>query len=118
MNTDDTANILRIRRDLTGEQFNDGTVTGWTLALKEWPKVEVRDAVIAASRAHERVTVAHVVDLLTPMPDRPKDQRHALSCICAGRGWIEVEQHDERSTWLAWDRCPNGPRTGFVEVDA
>ena len=117
MTNDEAARILRIRRDLTGEQFNDGTVEVWREALHDWSPVEVRAAVIAASREHERVTVAHVTKRLSPRTKQSHDEAHSLSCICAGRGWIEVEQRDDRHSWWAWDRCPNGPRTGFVEVD-
>ena len=77
-----------------------------------------RTALIAASPKEKRITVAHVVEGL-PRHARPvRDASHARTCMCEGRGWIEVEQHDSHGSWWAWDHCPNGPRTGFVEVDA
>lgn len=97
MNTAETTALLRVRRDLTGETFNDGTVTAWRDALADWQLPAVRTALVAAAREHQRVTVAHVTERLprrstapvAPPPDpRPcgcppiirDDQGHPLLC--------------------------------------
>lgn len=118
MNTNDTTELLRVRRELTGESFNDRTVQTWNEAFKPWTVDQVRLAIVAASLAHQRVTVAHVVELLPEhKPTTQRSARHSIACICNGRGWIEVEQHDTNGTWMAWARCPQEPRTGFIEPD-
>jgi hypothetical protein len=87
MNADETTAVLKIRRDLTGETFNDGTIGAWTLALGSWPLVQVRTALIAAAREANRVNVAHVVDRL---PQRSRLTAPPTSCeLCDGTGWVE-----------------------------
>lgn len=69
MNTDDTLIALRLRRELTGESFNDGTIEAWTAALDYWQLADVRTAIVKASRTNPRVTVPHVIEHL---PHRPR----------------------------------------------
>lgn len=83
MNTEDTTSLLRIRRDLTGESFNDGTIDVWCEALAGWPLTECRTAIIAAARDHQRVTVRHVVEQLPP-PAREWTRREEPICIRCG----------------------------------
>ena len=118
MNNTEAGELLRQRRKLTGGTYNDDTVAAWQQALAPWPYEQCRDALVDAARTEKRVTVAHVVELL-PATKHVRNDRHSVACICSGRGWVEVEQSNGRgNTWHAWDRCPNGPRTGFHEVDA
>lgn len=117
MTQTEAAELLRLRRALTGVTYNDETVTAWYQALDGQDYEACRSALIAAAQTEKRITVAHVVEQLPRRQRTGNEQTHSRSCICAGRGWIEVEQHDARHTWFAWDRCPNGPRTGFVEID-
>jgi hypothetical protein len=118
MNNTETAELLRNRRDLTGAVYNDDTVATWQRALGDWSFEQCRDALTVAARNERRISVSHVVDQLPPNSRKTHSDRHARTCICDGRGWLEVEQHDDRGgSWLAWDRCPNGPRTGFHEPD-
>jgi len=117
MNTNETTELLRIRRELTGESFNDRTVQTWNEALKSWTTDQVRLAIVAASLAHQRVTVAHVVELLPEhKPNRPSN-RHSRQCLCGGTGWVTVIERNDHEAWEAWARCPDGPPTGFVESD-
>jgi hypothetical protein len=117
MNQTETAELLRTRRGLTGETYNDDTVAAWRDALDGQDYEACRTAVINSSKTEKRITVAHVVAQL-PRHERPNDRNHSVACICSGRGWIEVDQSDGRTVWTAWARCPNGPPTAFVEVDA
>jgi hypothetical protein len=89
MNVDETTNALKVRRDLTGESFNDGTITAWCEALGAWPIAKVRTAIVAAAREHQRVTVAHVVDHL-PQQARPPATPPAQCVLCDGSGWVSV----------------------------
>jgi hypothetical protein len=116
MTRTEIVNVLQTRRDLTGENFNDGTVDAWRAALDGWTFRQVIDAVTTAARVHQRVVVAHVVAELPPrtMADTA-DTAHRPTCMCEGHGWVQVEQHDDRHTWRAWDRCPDGPATGYTE---
>lgn len=97
MNLDETTAALRIRRDLTGESFNDGTITAWCEALGSWPMTEIRTAVIDAARQHQRVTVAHVHERL---PQRTRTTTPPPRCeMCEGSGWVSVppeRAHDPR----------------------
>ena len=108
--------LLRLRRALTGETYNDETVAAWKAAFDEWQYTDCRDALVATARTEKRITVADIAGLLSPST-KQRTGNHPPSCMCEGRGWIEVEQHDDHGSWAAWDRCPNGPRSGFVEVD-
>jgi hypothetical protein len=117
MNRTETAELLRTRRELSGGTYNDDTIDVWHEALAGWTYSEVRNALVRASRQHSRVTIASVVEHLRPLPANTPEG-HARSCICQGRGFIEVEQRDDHHSWWAWARCPNGPPTGFIEIDA
>lgn len=117
MNQTETGDLLRLRRELTGTTWNDETIAAWAQALKDQDYDACRTALLTAAQTDRKITVAHVVEQLPRHARVERDDRHARTCICDGRGWIEVEQTDGRTVWLAWDRCPNGPRTGFHEVD-
>lgn len=116
MNRDDARRLLLLRRELTSESFSDATIDAWHDALDDRPFDQSRTALIVASRSEKRVTIAHVVEHLPPRTAGRGVDRHATSCICAGRGWIEVEQTGRAgNVYLAWLPCPDGPRTGFTE---
>jgi len=119
MTFDETVLLLRSRRTLTGQVYDDVAFNAWHTALEPWSYTEVLVAMIEAVRTESKVTVAHVVKHLPPPPPSPGPTRdaHSIACICGGRGWIETEQHDQHSTWMAWARCPNGPATGFVQIE-
>lgn len=88
MTIDEMTAILRIRRDLTGESFNDGTIEAWCEALNSWSPVEARTALIAAAREHTRVGIAHVSERL---PRRSTPSIPPARCeLCDGTGWISV----------------------------
>lgn len=71
MNRADTTNILRLRRELTRESFNDGTVDAWTDALRSWTPTQVRAAINASAlEGTQHITVPHVVAHL-PTQQRP-----------------------------------------------
>lgn len=116
MNHDETATILKARSSLTSQPYGPDVVDIWHEALKGWTYTEVRNALIRAGRDHPRISIAHVVERLAPLPSNTPEG-HPRSCICAGRGFIEIEQRDARHSWWAWARCPDGPPTGFIEID-
>lgn len=88
MTSDETVAVLKVRRDLTGESFNDGTVIAWTEALGAWPMPAVRSAVVAAAREHKRVAVADVVERL---PQRARPLAPPADCeLCDGTGWVDA----------------------------
>lgn len=68
MNTEETTALLKIRRELTGESLNDGTISAWSEALNGWTLNQCRKAMIAAARDHQRVSVRHLVEQLPPPP--------------------------------------------------
>jgi len=120
MTRDEMIEVLKFRREVTGENFNTGTVNAWQRILGEFTDTQVCDAVqravvTRAALGHDtRVAPAHVITELPHVHDMA-DTAHPTSCICSGHGWVEVEQHDERHTWWAWDRCPDGPPTGYTQ---
>ena len=113
MNNTETELLLRTRRNLTGSTYNDDTIADWRTALEAWTYEQCREALIAASHTGRKVVIADLVEHLPAL--RTTDDRHSSSCICAGRGWIEIEQHNDHETWWAWGHCPDGPHTEFVE---
>ena len=117
MNWIETEAFLRARRALTREVYTDETITAWSQALAPWQYEDCHKALIEASRGTDRVFVAQIVKHLAPPPPTgPTRDAHSIACMCGGRGWLEVEQHDDNGTWMAWARCPNGPPTGFIEL--
>ena len=110
--------LLKTRSALTSQPYSDDVVDVWHHALQQYAYTEVLAAMIEAARNEPKIAVAHVVKHLPPPPATgPTRDAHSIACMCGGRGWIEVEQHDQHSTWMAWARCPNGPPTGFVEIE-
>lgn len=117
MNQTEAGELLRARRELTGGTYNDETVTAWQRVLADLDYDACREALFDAARNEKRITVAHIVERLPRRPTTGDERNHSRSCICAGRGWLETEAHDDRHTWTVWARCPNGPPTGFIELD-
>lgn len=94
VNTQDTLIALKVRRDLTGESFNDGTIAVWTEALAPWPMPTVRKAIINAAKEHNRVTIAHIVGRL---PQRTPPTTHLEHCeLCDGTGWVDEPRYHSR----------------------
>jgi len=118
MNRTETAEVLHRRRNLTGVTYNDDTVDAWQAAFADQDFVTVMAALVAASQVEKRITVAHVFErMATRRAPDPHETAHPESCMCGGHGWVEVELHDDtaRHSWWAWDRCPEGPPTGYTQ---
>jgi len=116
MTRDETIQVLRARRALTGQVYDDSTIDAWNEAFDAWAASQVHAAVIAAALTHQSVNVAHVVENL-PRTTTSKRDSHSVHCVCGGSGWLLVTQHDEHHTWKAWSRCPDGPSTSFIVHD-
>jgi hypothetical protein len=69
MDIETTTALMRLRRELTGESFNDGTIEAWCEALAGQQPDQVRKALVTAARVHKRVTVA---DIFTHLPPRTR----------------------------------------------
>jgi hypothetical protein len=98
MDIDQTTQALKVRRDLTGESFSDGTIAAWCEALGAWPLGQVRTAIVTAAREHQRVAVAHVAALL-PQHARPPGPAPVACELCGGTGLVSSpleRAHDPR----------------------
>jgi len=85
MTRDETRHLLLIRRELTGEPFNDGTIDAWHRALAHDRVVDVRTALDRAAREHHRVTIAHIAERLpsrapNTAPTGPAIDPHCTIC--------------------------------------
>lgn len=110
MDLDDTRRLLMVRRDLTGEQFNDGTIAAWQQVFTDRPLPEVRTALIEAAKHHQRLGVFAVV---AELPEREHIDEPRVDCaICGGDGMVTVwEQHGALSySAVVACRCTAGER--------
>jgi hypothetical protein len=80
MNRDETTALLRTRRELTGSTYNDDTIADWTDVLEDRTYDECRRALIRAASTEKRITVAHVIERLTPHSDA-NHRREPPICI-------------------------------------
>lgn len=80
MTITDTAELLRNRRNLTGQTYNEDTITDWCDALEGWTYEQCRNALLAASRDERRITIAHIIERL-PRDPEPGRQGSATKCI-------------------------------------
>lgn len=62
MTRDEVRKLLVMRRDLSGETFNDGTIDAWSTALAGWGYDAARQALVKATSSHDRVTVYAVAE--------------------------------------------------------
>ena len=92
MNVNDTRTILQLRRELTGENFNDGTIAAWSETLDQWPTPRIRQAIIDASKTHTRINIAHIIERLPKTTRRTHDPEppNEHCAHCDGTGWTEA----------------------------
>lgn len=64
MTRNEAVDLLKRRRELTGESFNDGTVDAWADALKPWTLDQCRQALTVVARSNARVVVGALVERL------------------------------------------------------
>lgn len=64
MNRDEVTRLLRARSALTSQPYSDDVIDAWAEALDEWDFDQCRAALMRASRATKRVTVADVIECL------------------------------------------------------
>jgi hypothetical protein len=94
VNRAETERLLRRRRDLTGESFNDGTVDAWASVLAD---VDYGLAVVALERAapNGRVTIASLFQHLTHHTPRSRSHTDPIGAggcrECGGVGFRVVE---------------------------
>jgi hypothetical protein len=107
MNRRETEQLLRRRRDLTGESLNDGTVDAWTEALADTDFSAAMKAVVAAARTHDRVSVGALIGALA----RPQRRSHtdpigAAGCPeCDGLGLAPIDDGDGVIRYRRCRRC-------------
>ena len=103
MDLDDTRRLLVVRRDLTGEQFNDGTIHAWQQVFCERTLLEVSAALVDAAKRHPRIGVAVVV---AELPERAKPDEVPVDCgLCAGSGMVTVWETHGGSSYSAVVAC-------------
>jgi hypothetical protein len=89
MTHDEWRRLMLLRRELTGETFNDGTLDAWDKAHPTVGYVSARSAMTAAAKGHDRVTLHHFTDALPTSPRRPHtDPIGTTGCAeCDGTGF-------------------------------
>lgn len=93
MTRDETETILRNRRALTGQTYDDDMIDLWDEALAEWTYRETRDAMLHAARTERRVSIAQLIEHL-PAP-RPRPITEPCD-LCGGDGLVRSDVHDPR----------------------
>jgi len=66
MTFDETVLLLKSRRTLTGQVYDDVAFNAWHTALEPWSYTEVLTAMIDAARTESKIAVAHIVKHLPP----------------------------------------------------
>jgi hypothetical protein len=91
MNRDEWRQLFQLRRELTGETFNDGTIDAFDQAHPTLGYATGRWAMIAAAKEHDRVTLHHFTAELPPTRHRGHtDALGAPGCVeCDGTGFSE-----------------------------
>lgn len=125
MNRDDAKKVLVRRRDLTGEQFNDGTIDAWLSALNGHTCRAVLEAVADAAREHERVNVHHVAERL-PATHRPVTPTEPVTFACMdpealkarAAYWSAVFDPTQRTPTGHYPGCPCESCTRRPSIDA
>jgi hypothetical protein len=105
MNRGQTEQLLRRRRDLTGESLNDGTVDAWREALAETDFAAAMKAIVSAARTHDRVSVGALMEALPRAQRRSHtDPIGAAGCPgCDGLGLAPINDGDGV---IRYRRCP------------
>lgn len=85
MTPDATRNLLLRRRELTGETFNDQTVSSWHKLLEHIDYPDAVNALTQAATQHERINARHLHEHLpsTSRPPTPSPTRDQ-GCDCRG----------------------------------
>ncbi len=88
MNRAEATSLLRLRRELTGETFNDGTLDAWLRACASTDPHEAQHAMTEAARAG-RVTLASFTERL-PKHASAGDAVPVRCELCSGSGWVSA----------------------------
>jgi hypothetical protein len=126
MDRDETRKALVVRRNLTGDGFDDTTVDAWAALLHDDVLADVLAAMTKARRDGRRhVTIGDLIEFL---PVRPTSTRaHPITCECGGEGLLSEEVTDPRGTYRVWRPCPGtgkrvvpnpGPEMSLAEYEA
>lgn len=97
------------------DRWSPARTEQWIDAVETCEERAAETTLIQLRSSHEKCpSIAEFLTIARPKSTFRRSS-HSLSCMCAGVGWLEVEQHDDLGSWLAWSRCPNGPPTEFTE---
>jgi hypothetical protein len=97
------------------EKWTPGRVEQWIDAIEELNERAADVALVRMRSSYEKCpSIAEFIATARPA-SQPRRDGHSLSCMCGGSGFVTVTQHDDRSSWEAFTRCPDGPPTMFIE---
>ncbi len=105
MNLDETRQLLRTRSGYTSQPYSDDVIAAWHDALEHWTYDDCRTALVKASREHQKIAVAHLVDLLPPLirtPTTPLDKCE----LCDDTGWVDDPSYHSKRCPRTTKDCP------------
>lgn len=115
MNRTVAIDVLAKVQGVWADRWSPTRTDQWIEVLETCEERNADAALISFRSSHEKCpSIAEFLTIARPA-HLPRRNGHSLSCMCAGVGWLEIEQHDDLVAWFAWSRCPNGPSTVFVE---
>lgn len=115
MNRDTAIDVVTKLQAIWTERWSPTRTDQWIEAVETCDERAAETTLIQLRSSHEKCpSIAEFLTIARPHSTYRRSS-HSLSCMCAGVGWLEIEQHDELGSWTAWSRCPNGPATVFAE---
>lgn len=115
MNRTAAVDFLACVQGVWPDRWTQPRTEQWIEVVETCDERNAETALIALRSSHEKCpSIAEFLTVARPA-HAPRRDGHSLSCICAGSGWILVTQTNGTRTWDAFDRCPHGPPTSFIE---
>lgn len=115
MNRDAAIDVIAKMQAIWPDRWSPTRTDQWIEAIETCEERIAEATVVRFRESHDKCpSISEFLTVTRPFR-APRREGHSISCMCGGPGWVLVEQHDERSSWEAWARCPNGPATVFVE---
>lgn len=117
MNRTTAVDTIAAIQGIWPDRWTPARTEQWIEAVETCDERAANSTLIQLRSSHEKCpSIAEFLMIARPKSS-PRRDGHSLQCMCGGSGWILVEQHDGIKSWEAFDRCPNGPPTSFVEPD-